>query len=339
MEEWTVVDAGTPSPPSAWGAQDGVLVQTAETHGGSLDPASLDKPGTCVIAGDASWTDYRLTVRLCSHTEYGIGVLFRYGDSNNYYRFSMDRRLGYRRLIKKVNGHVEVLWEDHGAYEVGRDYLVTIDAFGDRVRLYVDGVRLCDRVESALSRGRVGLYCWGNAGAHFEEVAVLAPQFVDYYRFGLESRLPAGTVVHILPNAAHYDPGTETGIEYRSIAAFGEQGWPLLNPTGDVLRVVDEVGQEGHRRPFLPPSAYTAVPVSLLWTRDGTAAYLFFPDNGNAVGPVPGGHYRLALTFHRDLREKDPTSKAPVLRRAGRSTAEQVTIEFTVPPVSRGVIG
>jgi hypothetical protein len=328
------VDEGTPSPPSAWGAQDGVLVQTAETHGGSLDPASLDKPGTCVIAGDASWTDYRLTVRLCSHTEYGIGVMFRYGDPNNYYRFSMDRRLGYRRLIKKVDGQVEALWEDHGVYEVGRDYLVTIDAFGDRVRLYVDGVRLCDRVDSARSQGRVGLYCWGNAGAQFAEVTVLAPQFVDYYRFGFESRLPAGTVVHILPNAAHQDPGMETGIEYRSIAAFGEQGWPVLNPTGDVLRVIDEVGQEGHRRPFLPQSAYTAVPVPLLRTRDGTAAYLFFPDNGNAVGPVPGGHYRLALTFHRDLREKDPTSKAPVLRRAGRSAAEQVTIEFAVPPVS-----
>ena len=329
MGAWTIVDEGTPSPKAAWSVKSGVLVQTAEAHGGSLDPSKLSKPGTFVIAGDPKWMDYRLTVHLRSESEYGIGVIFRYTDTDNYYRFSMDRLLGYRRLIKKASGTVSVLCEDQVAYEVGRDYLVTVDAFGDLLQVYVDGVRLYSWVDKALSKGQIGLYCWGNAGARFDEVAVLAPQFVDYYCFEGESRLPAGTVIRIHAGSAPYKAKTGGGIESRYVAQLGEQGWPLLNPTGEVLRVIDQTGSEGHRRPFLPSNVYKPVPVVLLRTRDGTAAYLFFPDDGNAVGPLPDGHYRLMFTFQRDISKKDP--KVPVLRRAGSSDPEKALIEFMVP--------
>ncbi len=332
MGAWTIFDEGTPSPPATWAVDDGVLTQIAETHGGSLDPSKLNKPGTFVITGDPTWSDYRLVARVRSESEYGIGVMFRYIDPDNYYRFSMDRRLGYRRLIRKFKGQMKLLWQDQIIYETGRDYLITVDAFGDRLQVYVDGVPANNEtiIDATLPSGQIGLYCWGNSGAYFDEIKVLAPQFVDYYRFGNETRLPAGSVIRVHAGAMQHHTKPATDIEHRYIAQYGQEGHPLLSSAGDILRVVDKTGQIGHCRPFLPTSAYNSVPVVLLRSRDGTAAYLFFPDNGNVVGPVADGHYQLTFTFHRDISAKDP--KAPVLRRAGSRTDEQATIAFMLPP-------
>ncbi|NIS81968.1 MAG: hypothetical protein GTO14_17565, partial [Anaerolineales bacterium] len=54
-----------------------------------------------------------------------IGLMFRYKDKDNYYRFSMDRERKYRRLVKKVGGKYSLLWNDAVQYQVDRDYLLT----------------------------------------------------------------------------------------------------------------------------------------------------------------------------------------------------------------------
>lgn len=332
MNAWTVIDEGKPSPPAAWLAQDGVLLQTAETHGGSLEPSSPEKPGTYVVCGDETWADYQFTVKLSSNSEYGIGVMFRYVNANNYYRFSMDRRLGYQRLVTVFDGRTTVLKEEHNLYEVGRDYLVTVEAHWDRLRVYIDGVQVfADVIDVTHPQGKIGLYCWGNAGARFTDVTVLAPQFVDYYRFADAERLPAGSVVHVHAGNAQSAIAGETGIEQYYVAQHGERGWPLLDPNGDTLRVINSSGQVVHCRPFLPESNYQPKPISLIRVRDGTAAYLTFPEDGNTVKP---GHYRMTMTFHRNTKAmKDPeSSKLPVLRRAGSDAPEEATIEFSVPP-------
>ncbi len=90
--------------------------------------APVEKPGTFVVAGDPTWTDYRVTVQFQSDTGGAIGVMFRYTDDENYYRFSMDDQQGYRRLVRKVGGTFTVLWEDSMPYERGHEYVLMLDA-------------------------------------------------------------------------------------------------------------------------------------------------------------------------------------------------------------------
>src|SRR5690606_6786920 len=83
---WTITDEGTVSAPSVWQLRNGALVQSSNIQGGG----ATAYPGTFAVAGDATWTDYRLSVRLRSDDDDAIGVMFRYQDEDNYYRLSID---------------------------------------------------------------------------------------------------------------------------------------------------------------------------------------------------------------------------------------------------------
>jgi hypothetical protein len=167
---WTIHDDGDQDAPSVWRQGGGALTQTSTIHGGTPDA-----PGTYALAGESSWTDLRLTVHLRSDDPGAIGVIFRYVDADNYYRFSMDQTNGYRRLIKKTAGIVTVLWEDTAqSYIVGEVYTLAAEAHAAELAVYLDDVRLCTVNDGSHSAGRVGLYCATNAGARFEDVEVSA---------------------------------------------------------------------------------------------------------------------------------------------------------------------
>jgi hypothetical protein len=105
--------------------------------------------GTIALAGGTSWSDYRVTVRLHSDGDDAIGVVVRYVDGDNWYRFSMNRKRSYRRLVKCLNGSVSLLWEDDVRYTHGREYLLTIDVIGDAILGYLNGIEL-SRYETAI---------------------------------------------------------------------------------------------------------------------------------------------------------------------------------------------
>ena len=191
---WAIVDGGDLGGPSQWRASDGVLRQVSAILGGSL-PLLL---GTHAIAGDDGWTDYRCAVDLRSDAAGAIGVLFRYRDEQNYYRFSVDGVQSYRRLIKQAGGVTTVLWQDGVAAPLGRSMRFVADAIGDRIAVYVDGERLLELTDDSHPAGRIGLYAAQNPGARFESVLVTPPPrsaralFAD--RFGAGS-LAGFTVV------------------------------------------------------------------------------------------------------------------------------------------------
>jgi phosphodiesterase/alkaline phosphatase D-like protein len=187
LNGWVAVDEGTTDGPSAWAIANGVLVQSSNIYGGSTDGADPVKPGTYLATGDAGWTDYELQVQLLSQDDDGIGVMFRYQDGQNYYRFAMDRQRAYRRLTKTVGGVTTTLAEDAVAYQMNRWYGVRIRVEGSRIRVYLDGVLLFDVTDGALAAGKIALYCWGNAGSQFDDVKVVPLSF-----FIATSSLPDG---------------------------------------------------------------------------------------------------------------------------------------------------
>jgi len=325
-DRWTFVDEGTKDGPSKWLVKDGSLQQTSTIFGGDKNPAVPDKPGTNAVAGSTHWTDYRLSVSLVSDKDTAIGVLFRYQDADNYYRFSMDYQGSYRRLVKKVAGKVTTLWEDAIQYTVGQAYLLTIDCVGDRLTGYLDGTRLFSIADRSLSEGSVGLYCWANDGARFNDVRVAAPAWHTYYTFGQEESLPAGTRLRIFAGSAAQAPPAESGVVQRFLASIGEQGHLRLSPGDTELRLIAPDETHSHARKFLPSGEYAKVNARLLRKQDGTGFFIIVPDMSSPGTKLKAGLYRLKMTYRLNNKTLDPASQT--LSKAGRSDAEQVVLEL-----------
>ena len=174
---WTVVDEGTVNAPSVWSAASGQLVHSSNIHDGILDPAVLAKRGTFAWYGNGlGWSDYQVGLTLRSQDQDALGVMFRYQDPNNYYRFSWDRWRNYRRLVKVENGVFSLLAQDSVVYNVGQTYAMDVKAFGDRVEVWIDGNQVFAVTDggTALTSGSIALYNWGNKGSHFDNVVVSA---------------------------------------------------------------------------------------------------------------------------------------------------------------------
>ena len=315
---WMIVDEGEKDAPSNWVYGSGGLSQSSPIRGGgdaATDPA---KPGTSALGGDP-WDDFRFTTILSSGDPDAIGVVFRYADAGNYYRFSMDRARSYRRLVRVQDGTVTVLWEDAVAYELDRDYLLTIDCLGELLRGFLDGVPLFAVTDGAHAAGRVGLYCWGNSAARFREIRVGAPVFTPWCVLGAEEPLPAGARMRV--HAGRGNPGEDAGIEHRYAAQLDDRGRITLTLVHAELRLRTPEKGASHARSFLPPGDYGHVPVRVLRKADGTGVALFPQTPG-----LQPGQYRLPIEFHRDNRAADPGSI--VLRQAGSAAPELVDLDI-----------
>ena len=86
------------------------------------------------VAGDSGWTDVVFSARLRSLDDDAIGVLFRYGDENNYYRFSMDAT--HRRLTSGATmlrgGAFKPRTSPYTFSGLGEEALQLADKCGDR---------------------------------------------------------------------------------------------------------------------------------------------------------------------------------------------------------------
>jgi|GEM_PF-476606 len=324
---WTIVDDGTVGAPSIWQAGGGSLRQTGAIRDADLTAAAPEKFGTFALANAPSWTDYRLSVRLASNEDDAIGVMFRYIDRDNYYRLSMDAQRGYRRLIKKAGGAVSVLWEDDVAYELGREYRVTIECAGAHLSGYVDGVLLFAVDDADLSAGGIALYCWNNVGARFLEVRVAAPTWRTYYAFTGEEPLPAGTRVQVFSSDEAGAPATQQpGLTRRFVATLVDPGSIHLPASGAALRLVSGRADIAHARSFLPEQDYQSIAdVRVLRKGDGTAFVVIVPSTAPPGSQLEPAGYRMRLTYRRDNRVLDPGSV--VLIQAGSTADEVVTLD------------
>lgn len=186
---WIVRDEGTDQGPSQWIVRGTgnpparYVEQTTNVSAGAAQRASAFAGGTLLVREDdpragvpqrdraANWTDYRLSTYVRSLDDDLVGVGVRWTGRNGYL-FTLDRELDRCRLARIVNGSAKVLAEVTGGYEVNRDYLLQVEAVGDRIRVFVDGASVFDLTDNQFSAGSVALYCGQNAGGQFRDVSV-----------------------------------------------------------------------------------------------------------------------------------------------------------------------
>lgn len=186
---WNVIDAGGEGGPSAWAIDSQSLAQSGNIHSLPLAGFHYNKEGTYAVAGDPAWGDVVLEVDLTSNDADAIGLMFRYADDDNYYRFSMDRQRAFRRLLSKEGGVFRLLWEDSVRYTTGRRYRLTVIAEGDVLRGFIDGLPVFVVRDATHARGRLALYCWSNQGARFNRVRVY-PAALAHTGFAIDENFP-----------------------------------------------------------------------------------------------------------------------------------------------------
>ncbi|MEZ6038129.1 MAG: alkaline phosphatase D family protein [Planctomycetota bacterium] len=174
LSGFQIVDQGTTSGPSQWSVQNGELRQDANIEDGDGSRTGLPKLGTLLLAPGLQG-DQELRVRLRNDDDDAIGVVLRYQSPSNHYRFSMDAQRHYRRLVKVVGGQWTTLWESDDDYPPGVWQQLSFSAQGDRLRVGLNGMTLCDVRDASLTLGRAGLYCWASQGARFDDLRVQAP--------------------------------------------------------------------------------------------------------------------------------------------------------------------
>lgn len=326
-DRWSFIDEGDQQGPSQWQVTEGELQQTSNIFGGGNAASELDKPGTYALTGDPAWTDYRIVVQLRSDDDDEIGLIFCQKDENNYYRFSMNRQLSYRRLIKKVNGVVTTLWEDNVPYIRNRKYILTLDRVSDQCIGYLDGVQLFSVKDRDLVAGRIGLYCWANIGARFSEIQVAAPIWIPHYTFNNEKQMPAGTHLQIHTGSIADVPTQETNVVHRFTTPLGEKAQLQLPKNGVNLQIVEPGTKTIHEKYFVPDKDYTSVDdIKVLRKVDGTGFFILASAESSLGTEFTEGLYQLKLTYRRDNTAIDSNSQ--ILSQAGNSNSESVTLDI-----------
>lgn len=181
-ESWRIVDQGDKEGPSVWRFPGKGVRQESNIYGGSGTLPDPLRPGTFAVYKEQVPADGAIRLKLLSFDNDAVGVMFRYRDPDNYYRFFWDRQRSIRRLDRVRKGAVSVLASDNVPYEKGRVYRLSIVSEQDRIEILVDDRPVFSVQDPTLHEGAFALYCWGNAGSVFfdiEQVRLSAGKAAD----------------------------------------------------------------------------------------------------------------------------------------------------------------
>jgi lysophospholipase L1-like esterase len=172
-DNWQVVDDGGTS--SNWQVIAGRLTQTRETVDGWQNSYHLGS--LSVYKNGYGLNDYAAQITLRSlapadGVRDAVGILFRFQNTDNYYRLITSRMQGFCRLEKKQGGVFTTLAHDGQGFVVGQDVSIRIEAQGSQIMVYINDLPRFGAVDSALGSGTIALFTQGPA--EFDDVLVSA---------------------------------------------------------------------------------------------------------------------------------------------------------------------
>ncbi len=168
---WAFVNE-TPSA-VAWNAGSGKLVQSNPIESTASFDESFHLGSFAWLQAGASLTDYRFSVdveRFGDGRAESLGVVFRYKNPDDYYRFTMNTRYGFSRLEKRAGGVFSTLAVNAIGDDPAAPFTVSIEVDGPDIRVSVDGTLVLTAADGAHASGSVGLFT--QSPARFDDVVI-----------------------------------------------------------------------------------------------------------------------------------------------------------------------
>lgn len=157
---WTVVN-DTITNAGAWSSGTGVFVQNESTNDFGGDVTETYRRGTYAVYDDSvNLTNYRFSVEATPRpgSSDDIGVMFRYTDNDNYYRFSLNSQAGSGRLESKLNGTYMTLAHDFRGYLPNQLQRIVVEVDGPLIQVYVNGNALFAAHDTDHLQGGIALH-------------------------------------------------------------------------------------------------------------------------------------------------------------------------------------
>ena len=128
------------------------------------------------IAGDQTWADYRASVVCHSNVAGGIGIQFRYVDTQNFYAFIYDFTTGLQTIARTVNGISTDLKSAPGDPAPGipnaPPVMLTVSVLGSEITCYRGGKKVLEVSDNTFPVGGAGAFSAGIFSAQFNSFEV-----------------------------------------------------------------------------------------------------------------------------------------------------------------------
>jgi hypothetical protein len=158
------------------------IEQLSRIRGGPATPANAKKPGTYLVLSDhlrrLRTENFIVQSTVRSETKGGIGLVFKWQNTDNFYYFLMDSRNHFRVMAKKVDGVFSPL--DTPALVTGQGYINNTDY---DIKIYIENINfkmylnnelvLQGQDSSIVPPGRIGLMSRDNKKACFYRLGLL----------------------------------------------------------------------------------------------------------------------------------------------------------------------
>ena len=190
--DWIVYDEedlGDPGP-SSWSIiaspLDGpAMSQASNIWGDATDTVAI---GSFVIYDKAEWEDFMLEVDVLANDNDGMGLVWRWQDMYNHYRFmtmidpgnSPNGRKGPYRIMEYRLGDdggdelpfYETIAEVNEAYTQGVPETWKLEAIGTSLKFYVDDKLVLEATDSTYKKGKVGFIVYAQSGVFFDNLRI-----------------------------------------------------------------------------------------------------------------------------------------------------------------------
>jgi hypothetical protein len=183
--------------PSSWTIMasplDGdAMSQSSNIWGDATDAVAI---GSFVVYDLTEWSDFMLEVDVVANDNDGMGLVWRWQDMLNHYRYMTmvdtgnspaGRRGPYRILERRLGDPAgaelpfyETLDDNTDSYVQGVPQTWKLEAIGNTFKFYVDDKLTLEATDSTYEKGKVGFIVYAQSGVFFDNLRITDLWAVD----------------------------------------------------------------------------------------------------------------------------------------------------------------
>lgn len=145
---------------------------TGSTSTGTTSSSSTSTSTPSVSYIGSKWKNYKLSLSMKPQNSGDSGVMFRYLDSDNYYRLVWEADSKVFRLEVRDEGLLKVLATRSGNLPSAKFHTIYVEANGSTIKASANGKALFSVTDSTLAEGQVALYTSMSPNSSFDNVSV-----------------------------------------------------------------------------------------------------------------------------------------------------------------------